>query len=136
MLRKLEAHGVVGDLLQWMTDWTRSRSQRVVLNGTSSSWADVLSSVVQGSVLGPVLFIIFINDIDFVVDGKETKIFKYADDSKFGRRIRSDYDSAILQSHLDGVVQWAATNGMTLHPQKLIVVHFGYSNPGHLYTLS
>jgi len=136
LLNKLEAHGIAGQLLGWFRDWMNNRKQRVVINGHSSSWQDVISSVVQGSVIGPVLFIIFINDIDFVIDKHGTTMFKYADDSKFGRRIRSTNDAAILQSDLNGVVQWAARNGMTLHPQKTVVVHFGRSNPRHQYTIS
>ena len=48
MIRKLEAHGVRGELLKWISSWTQGRTQRVVLNGIHSSWADVLSSVVSG----------------------------------------------------------------------------------------
>jgi len=135
LLIKLEAHGILGELLHWFDDWTKGRQQRVVINGHSSGWADVISSVVQGSVIGPVLFLLFINDIDCVVDGEGTKMFKYADDSKFGRRIRSDKDVIALQSDLDGVAHWAVLNGMALHPQKTMVIHFGYNNPRHRYTL-
>jgi len=136
MIRKLEAHGIVGDVLRWISDWTRDRVQRVVLNGESSTWVEVLSSVVQGSVLGPVLFIIFINDIDLVLSDPSVKIFKYADDSKLGRPIRSDEDSAVLQSSLDNVYKWSLKWGMEIHPMKTKVLHFGYSNPRHTYMLN
>ena len=107
LIRKLEAHGIVGELLQWLSDWTRNRAQRVVLNGVSSSWVDVLSSVVQGSVLGPVLFIVFINDIDLEIHDPHIKMFKYADDSKLGHPIHSESDAAALQSALDNIVRWS-----------------------------
>jgi len=135
MLRKLEAHGVVGELLRWFTDWTRDRVQRVVLNGVCSGWAEVVSSVVQGSVLGPVLFTVFINDIDLAIADPMTKTFKYADDSKFGRQIRSPSDAAALQLAIDRIHQWSEKWGMSIHPLKTCVLHFGYSNPEYEYTL-
>ena len=63
-------------------------------------------------------------------------MFKYADDSKFGRRIGGDNDAARLQLDLNGVDRWAEQNGMELHPQKTVVVHFGHNNPHYQYTLS
>ena len=136
LIRKLEAHGIVGELLQWLSDWTRNRAQRVVLNGVSSSWVDVLSSVVQGSVLGPVLFIVFINDIDLEIHDPHIKMFKYADDSKLGRPIRSESDAAALQSALDNIVRWSDRWGMDIHPMKTQVIHFGFNNRRHAYTMN
>ena len=135
MLQKLEAHGVTGDALKWLADWTNGRMQRVVLNGVSSTWTDVLSSVVQGSVLGPILFIVFINDIDLAITDPKTKIFKYADDSKFGRPICSPADAAALQAQIDNIWEWSERWGMKIHPQKTYVLHFGHGNMKYDYSI-
>ena len=76
---KVKALGINGFVAQWINNWLLDRKHRVVFNGKFSQWSDVLSGVPQGSVLGPILFIIYINDIDLGINGW---ILKFADDTK------------------------------------------------------
>ena len=135
MLAKAKAHGIEGELLNWITDWTRDRKQRVVLNGVESDWVDVTSSVVQGSVLGPVLFLIYINCLDLTVRAHDKSIIvsKFADDTKLGRKINSVTDAVSLQMALQSLDQWCKDWGMQLHPDKCLIIHFGKTNPEHDY---
>jgi len=89
--------GIIGD-------WLRNRKQRVCIKGRWSSWISVWSGVPQGSVLGPLLFLIFINDLD---EGINCKILKFADDTKIFKKVRNSTDCNQLQANLDKLVLWA-----------------------------
>lgn len=132
LLEKIRSHGITGNLLQWIDHWLSGRKQRVVINGEHSDWDDVLSGVPQGSVLGPLAFIIFINDIDLVAELIKI-ILKFADDTKLGHTILTDQDRLALQQCLDNLVAWAEAWGMQFNIDKCKVMHIGRTNPTHKY---
>ena len=134
LVAKLAAHGVSGRVLQWVRNWLTDRTQRVVLNGESSEQAAVESGVPQGSVLGPILFDIFINDIDLL--GAFIDILKkFADDTKLGKVIMSENDRGVLQDCLDKLMDWADKWGMKFNTDKCKVMHLGHSNPQYQYKM-
>ena len=135
LLEKFRAHSIEGKVLDWIEDWLAGRKQRTVLNGATSDWSDVWSGVPQGSVLGPLAFIIYINDIDLVC--MMIKLLKkFADDTKAANTIRTDQDVKDLQLCLDNLVDWADTWGMQFNVSKCKIMHVGRSNPRAEYTMS
>ncbi|KAK3096436.1 hypothetical protein FSP39_000095 [Pinctada imbricata] len=120
LLNKLEYYGVRGNINYWISDFLISRTQQVVLEGTASSTADVLSGVPQGTVLGPLLFLSFINDMPEVTT---SDIRLFADDSLLYRRITSTRDSDTLQQDLAALEKWETTWQMAFNPEKCTVIH-------------
>jgi hypothetical protein len=105
LLNKLRAYGVGGSLLKWIESFLTGRKQRVVLNHKHSSWENVTSGVPQGSVLGPLLFVLYINDLP---DAISSEILLFADDSKIYRRINNIglHDCIILQKDVHKLQDW------------------------------
>ena len=135
LLNKMESMGIGGDILKWTENWLKDRRQRTVLNGSFSEWLEVLSGVPQGSVLGPLLFIIFINDIDGCAENITT-LLKFADDTKIGNKVSNAVDQQNLQECLDRLTQWADTWSMTFNTEKCKVLHVGRGNPKYSYKMN
>ena len=135
LLRKLEAKGISGKVLRWIEAWLTDRQQRVVLNGHVSDWIPVTSGVPQGSVLGPACFVVFIDDIDEVLDLVNGFVYKFADDTKYGRVIRSEEDQRAMQEDINQLMYWAERWQMEFNSVKCKIMHLGNSNPNFNYTM-
>ena len=118
LLCSLSSVGVSGPLLQWFQSYLSDRSQRVVLNGHSSSALSVKSGVPQGSILGPLLFIVYIDSLAHVNLSPGTSIVLYADDILLYRTLSTYKDNALLQSDVNTISSWIATSGLALNPSK------------------
>lgn len=133
LLTKVRALGVNGNLEKWIENWLRNRKQRVVINGETSDWTNVTSGVPQGSVMGPLLFLIYINDID---TGIVSKISKFADDTKLGANVSTDKGIEGLRSDLQKLGEWSEKWQMPFNVNKCKVMHVGHHNPQEKYSLN
>ncbi|MCG8116962.1 MAG: reverse transcriptase domain-containing protein, partial [Candidatus Thiodiazotropha endolucinida] len=115
LLYKLDYYGIRGSTHKWISSWLSGRSQQVVLDSQASDPVPVLSGVPQGSVLGPVLFLVFINDLP---DNIRSSVRLFADDCVLYRDIYSPSDCRILQDDLDRLAQWEADWQMKFNVAK------------------
>ena len=114
LVYKLKCNGVAGKLLEFSEDYLRNRYQRVVLNGTESDWKALEAGVPQGSVLGPLLFLIYINDLP---DNINSQMKLFADDSSLftrGDDIHTTHEK--LVADLETVTAWAHQWKMVFNP--------------------
>jgi len=133
LMLKIKSLGIAGNVYNWIEDWLKDREQRVVLLGCKSAWIKVKSGVPQGSVLGPLLFMIYINDID---DSVSSKLLKFADDTKVFRAVLNLHDIEKLQIDLMNLCKWSDDWLMLFNVDKCKIVHFGYNNNMANYKLN
>ena len=133
LLKKVENAGIKGKVLKWIEAFLTNRKQRVKLSDTKSKWANVLSGIPQGTVLGALLFLIFINDLPEHIKNSIIKLF--ADDAKFYKLIREAEDAAELQQDLNAACDWTIDWQLMFHPDKCKVVRLGKDNKKFNYTI-
>ena len=141
LLYKMSKYGITNQTLNWVAAFLSQRSQRVVVRGSTSDQFAVTSGVPQGSVLGPILFLIFINDLPLNVI---SPLSLFADDSKVFSRIVADKNikkgnnvngNLTLQNDLNTIEKWAKTWKMEFNIDKCKIMHLGNHNPKHTYSM-
>ena len=130
LLRKVASYGIRGEVLSWITDFLSDCRQCVSIKGSSSSWMPVDSGVPHGSVLGPVLFILYVNDIPDIV---KSSVWTFADDTKL---FMSTDQCDTLQDDLKTLMVWAELWELTFNVLKCKIIHYGLNNPEHDYTMN
>ena len=116
LIKKLQRYGIHPQVVNWIRSFLSDRSQQVVIDGHLSLAALIISGVPQETVLGPIVFLICINDISHCIKYSTMRCF--ADDTIITKAITSEGDVKALQDDLDAVVEWSVNNNMTLHEDK------------------
>ena len=135
LLKKLEAYGINNNILAWIRSWLTGRKQCTILNGKCSRTVSVMSGVPQGSLLGPLLFVIYIEDIDACASVISI-INKFTDDTKLGQALNNNDSQILLQQCLNKLGEWAKTWCMSFNESKCTVLHCGSNNSHHTYFLN
>ncbi|CAM4712428.1 unnamed protein product [Lepidochelys kempii] len=131
LLSKVSFPGIRGKVLSWIGNWLKDRKRRVGINGQFSEWREVNSGVPQGSVLGPVLFNIFINENKW----KYSEVAKFADDTKLLKIVKSQADCEELQKILTKLGDWATKWQMKFNVDKCKVMHIRKHHPNYTYKI-
>ena len=120
LLYKLQCYGIPGHLFSWFHDYRSDRTQRVIIGGHSSEWMEVSSGVPQRSILGPLLFLLYINDVPLSVSCSTEP---FADDSVLYRKIASEGDCVEFQDDLLCAASWCDLWKVTLKSEKCKALH-------------
>ena len=126
LLRKLRRIGIEGKLLKWIQSFLTGRKQAVVVDGAKSIDSEVISGVPQGSVLGPLLFLIHMYDIDAEV--AHASLSSFADDTRVLKEVRNSEDGDHLQQDLNKIYQWAENNNMQFNGAKFEMMQYSNNN--------
>ena len=133
LLIKLKGYGVNGKVLSWVKAFLTDRRQKVLVNQSQSDWATVTSGIPQGSVLGQLPFIIFINELpDYV----KSAIKIFVDDTKIYREIKDQSDIKQLQDDIDSLKNWSRDWQLLFNASKCKCMHLGKKNDKHNYIIS
>ena len=133
LVEKVAACGINGDLKDWIKDFLSNRTQSVVVNGTRSQEGKVTSGIPQGSVLGPILFVIYINDLP---NCTTNQVKMFADDTKIFSRSDVHGNEASLQKDLDELVKWSEKWQLKFHPEKCALMKLGPRTDTEYYMTS
>ena len=116
LLYKLHWYGVWGSIHHWIQSFLSNRTQRVIIDGTLSSPVSVTSGMPQGTVLGPLLFLVYINDLSDHIKHSTVRLF--ADDCILHRHIQCDHDTLLLQEDINSLYAWTITWQIVLNTDK------------------
>ena len=131
LIGKLEAYGIRGNLLNWISAFLQNRTQEVVVNGSKSVASQVISGIPQGTVLGPILFVVYINDL---LDSITSDGFMFADDTKIFRRITTRDDALKLQEDIGKLEDWSNVWQLHFNHDKCHVLTMGkFENIQHAH---
>ena len=133
LLLQIASFGITGQALAWIKAFLSDRRQRVIVNGEQSEWVSVSSGIPQGSIMGPILFSLFINDLPEEVTNQ---INLFADDCKLYQPLHTEDDYIQLSIDLVKLEQWANRMQMKFHPEKCKVLHLGKNNPHQKYHMT
>ena len=122
LVSKLAKYGIDENTAKWIEDFLSNRRQKVSVNGKESGWGEVTSGIPQGSVLGPLLFVLFINDMP---DNVISNIFLFADDTKIFNEVTEETGIKVLQEDINRLENWAKIWKLSFHPKKCKVLGIG-----------
>jgi len=132
LMSKIRGCGVDDKVYNWINNWLNGREQRVVIKGIHSDWCAVLIGIPQESVLGPLLFVIYINDVDISINNV---ILKFVDDTKIFAAVADSNAIESLRSELRRLYKWSNDWLMLFNIDKCKVLHFGSYNAKYDYML-
>ena len=132
LLAKNKTYGIEGNILKWIKEFLENRQQRVIVNGNYSDWSKVTSGIPQGSVLGPLLFVLYINDLP---DCILSQVFLFTDGTKMFHHIQNSDDQKIFQDNITRLQAWTDKWLLKFHPEKCELLAIGKRTPSFKYTM-